>query len=637
MLCVVSEDTERVIGERHMATLRDLGSDTTAVRTEDEVIAAAAGHLAGDQRSLPFALIYVFDEGGTTALLAGAAGVPEGERAAPAVSTSRTRTSPGPSRARCRRGVLVEDLDRFGALPSGAWEEPPQQALAVPLPQQDQQRPYGFLVAALNPYRALDDRRGVRRAGGGPDRGRDLEGPRLRGGAGPRRAPRRARPREDRVLHERQPRAAHAADAAARPGRGRARRRAAPLPAAQRWRVEVILRNAQRLLMLVNSLLDFSRLESGRATARFAPVDLARYTTELASMFRSAFERAGLTLEVDCPPLPEPVYVDAEMWAKIVLNLLSNALKFTFEGGIEVRLEEDGGAPRLVVADTGIGIEPAEQARLFERFHRVLGARSRSHEGTGIGLALVAELTGLHGGEVAVESTPGRGSTFTVTVPFGGGHLPADQVVPRAGRRRPPRRAAGFLIEAMRWLDRRRTPPGRTGPPRAGHPAADPGRRRQRRHARVHRAAARRRLPVDTAPDGAARSRARAEPPDLVLTDVMMPGLDGFGLLAALRADPDTSHIPVVMLSARAGEEGTIEGLEAGADDYLVKPFTAASSWPGSGPTSSSTARGGSARRSSAAECSSTRPRSSPGSAAGRSTSRRAGCAARSSSCACSR
>src|SRR4029077_17713461 len=140
------------------------------------------------------------------------------------------------------------------------------------------------------------------------------------------------------------------------------------------------------LLLLVNSLLDFSRLESGRTTARFAPVDLARYTTGRASMFRSACERADLTLEVDCTPLSEPVYVDADMWAKIVLNLLSNALKFTFDGGVTVRLEEGEGAPRLTVTDTGAGIEASEQEQLFERFHRVLGARSRTHEGTGIGL-----------------------------------------------------------------------------------------------------------------------------------------------------------------------------------------------------------------------------------------------------------
>ena len=578
MLCVVSEDTERVIGARHMATLRELGSDTTTVRTEDEVIAAAAGRLAGNQRSLPFALFYVFDEGGTTARLAGASGMEEGERAAPAVLDVADPDAIWPVAALAAgETALLEDLDRVGPLPTGAWDVAPQQVLVVPLPQQGRQRPYGFLVAALNPYRVLDDP------------GRSFVGlvaGQVAAGISTARAYEAERRRAEQLAELDRAKTAFFTNISHElrtpltlllgPAEDALADGAAPLSAEQRWRVEAILRNAQRLLLLVNSLLDFSRLESGRTTARFAPVDLARYTTELASMFRSAYERAGITLDVECTRLSEPVYVDADMWAKIVLNLLSNALKFTFEGRVEVRLEEAGGASRLVVADTGTGIEPAEQALLFERFHRVLGARSRSHEGTGIGLALVAELTDLHGGEVAVESTPERGSTFTVTVPFGSAHLPADQVAPEGGATTAAARAEGFLLDAMRWLDR--TP---DAAPSDGFAA--PGTRPRilvvddnvdmREYVASlltddHR--------VATAHDGAAAlAMARADPPDLVLTDVMMPELDGFGLLAALRADPDTSHIPVVMLSARAGEDGTVEGLEAGADDYLVKPFTA--------------------------------------------------------------
>jgi hypothetical protein len=135
-----------------------------------------------------------------------------------------------------------------------------------------------------------------------------------------------------------------------------------------------------------------------------------------------------LEFEIDCAPLHEPVYVDREMWAKIVLNLLSNALKFTFSGQIAIRVDSRDGFARLVVADTGIGIEPAEQARLFERFHRVLGAGGRTHEGSGIGLALVAELAELHGGRARVQSRPGAGSTFTVQVPLGDRHLPREQL-----------------------------------------------------------------------------------------------------------------------------------------------------------------------------------------------------------------
>jgi signal transduction histidine kinase len=173
-------------------------------------------------------------------------------------------------------------------------------------------------------------------------------------------------------------------------------------------------RNSLRLLKLVNTLLDFSRIEADRADASYRPVDLSAMTTDLASMFRSAVEKAGLRFIVDCPPLPgESVYIDVDMWEKIVMNLLSNAFKHTFEGEIVVKLRPIDHSVQLIVRDTGIGIPEEEQANIFERFHRVRSARARTHEGTGIGLALVHELTRLHGGEVTVESQVDVGTTFT--------------------------------------------------------------------------------------------------------------------------------------------------------------------------------------------------------------------------------
>jgi signal transduction histidine kinase len=182
---------------------------------------------------------------------------------------------------------------------------------------------------------------------------------------------------------------------------------------AERRELELVHRNALRLLRLVNTLLDFSRLEAGRLEASFEPLDLATLTVDLASSFRSAIERAGLVLKVDCPPLASPVFVDRELWEKIVLNLLSNALKFTFEGSICVRLRQAGGEVLLTVEDTGTGIPAADQPHLFDRFFRVKGARSRTHEGSGIGLSLVRELAHLHGGSVRVASDEGRGTAFT--------------------------------------------------------------------------------------------------------------------------------------------------------------------------------------------------------------------------------
>jgi PAS domain S-box-containing protein len=341
-------------------------------------------------------------------------------------------------------------------------------------------------------------------------------------------------------------------------------------------------RNALRLLRLVNSLLDFSRVEAGRIQSSFEATDLSVLTGGLAASFQSLVEPAGVKLVVDCPPLPEPVYVDHSHWEKIVLNLVSNAFKFTFEGEIAVRLRKSNGRIDLVVSDTGTGIPEEDRARIFERFHRVEGARGRSFEGTGIGLALVQELVKLHGGSVCVDSVVGRGSSFTVSIPAGFGHLPKDQVVEGRGVRAATEVAA-LVREASQWsrvAAHENPPDDRVFAPATGRTSHEPGRilvvddnLDMREHLdRIlspHWA-------VDSVGDGeAALALTRKTPPDLVLSDVMMPGMDGFALLRALRGSPATRGVPVILLSARAGEEAIVEGLERGADDYLLKPFSA--------------------------------------------------------------
>jgi signal transduction histidine kinase/DNA-binding response OmpR family regulator len=350
------------------------------------------------------------------------------------------------------------------------------------------------------------------------------------------------------------------------------------LPEPHRHRLEIIARNGHRLLGLVNKLLDFSRLESGHASASFEPVELSHFTAELASMFESAVTQAGLEFVVDCAPLSERIYVDKEMWAKIVLNLLSNALKFTFSGAITVRLEQLDAFVRLAVSDSGIGIEQSEHARLFERFHRVPGARGRTYEGSGVGLALVAELVNLHGGHAAVQSAVGAGSTFTVEIPLGRDHISPGLLAQVPAETSVEQDVAVYVAEARRWL-RPSSPYGVTATTDAADLAGRPRVLIADDNADMRDYVAgllTERYSVRTAVDGVtALEQARAEPPDLVLTDVMMPRLDGFGLLLALRADPATVDVPVVMLSARAGEDGVVEGLQAGADDYLIKPFSA--------------------------------------------------------------
>lgn len=343
------------------------------------------------------------------------------------------------------------------------------------------------------------------------------------------------------------------------------------LPAIHRERMDVIHRNARRLLKLVNTLLDFARIEAGRLQAHFEPTDLCSLTTDLVGNFRSACERAGLDLTMECGPLDDVVYVDRDMWEKIVLNLVSNAFKFTLLGGISVTLRDVDDQVELRIRDTGTGIPASELPFIFDRFHRVAGAQGRTHEGTGIGLAFVRELVLLHHGTIRVESEPDVGTTFTVSVPRGHAHLPADQIGAARGDVPTALRGRAFLdIPDHRRAETTTAPAGNGHRPRIVW--ADDNRDMREYVVRLLRDD----YDVEAVADGeAALAAIRRQAPDLVLSDAMMPRLDGFGLLRALRADALTRTIPIIMLSARAGEESQIEGLEAGADDYLAKPFTA--------------------------------------------------------------
>ncbi|OAI26475.1 response regulator [Methylomonas koyamae] len=357
-------------------------------------------------------------------------------------------------------------------------------------------------------------------------------------------------------------------------------------PAASEYeQLSLVHRNALRLLKLVNSLLDFSRIEAGRMEAAYEATDLAAYTAELASLFRSAADKAGLRLTISCPALPEPVYVDRQMWEKIVLNLLSNAYKHTFAGEIEVALRWRGTAVELAVRDTGVDIAPDQLGQVFDRFHRVPNVRSRSHEGSGIGLALVQELVRLHGGEVGVTSTPGVGSIFSVTILTGTAHLPAEQLRPSQTAQAHPLGADFFAEEALRWelgTEHEHDNGQQTGTDNSpefnsaisAHIVVADDNADMRGY--VARLLRKQGYAVTAVRDGlAALAAVRQRRPDLVLTDIMMPGLDGIGLLSALREDRDTSTIPVILLSARAGEEERIQGLRHNADGYLTKPFGA--------------------------------------------------------------
>ncbi|MET8156951.1 SpoIIE family protein phosphatase [Sphaerisporangium sp. NPDC005289] len=588
MLCVVSEDTDRVIGERRMATLRDLGSDPSVVRTERQMLAFACGQLGRNAHDLPFTLTYLFDEEGQ-ARLAGTTGISAGHPAAPAILPLDDPAAVWPAAALAQGEPVLMPLDRapFTGLPAGGWPEPPTQALVVPLLQQGG-TPYGFLVAALNRYRTLDDgyRGFVELTAGhvaaGIASARSYQ-------AQQRRAEELAE--LDRAKTVFFSNISHEFRTPLTLIMGPVQELRTTLADADqqvRDDLEVVHRNGLRLGKLVNTLLDFSRIEAGRMQARYEPVDLAAVTAELASVFRSAIDKAGLVFKVDCPPLAEPVYLDLGMWEKVVLNLLSNALKFTFDGSIGVTVRAQDAHAVVTVTDTGIGVPAEEVPRLFERFHRIESARSRSNEGSGIGLALVQELVGLHGGTIAADSAEVEGTRFTIRLPFGPAHLPAGSLVPAGAAEAVSVTAGPFVEEALRWLPGDgAAADGTAADGSAGtHPSAPDDGARTRVLIADDNADMREYLSrllrgagylVETVGDGMeALDAVRADAHDLVVSDVMMPRLDGLALVAALRSDPRTAGVPVLLLSARAGQEASIEGLEAGADDYLVKPFSAA-------------------------------------------------------------
>ncbi|WP_211873689.1 response regulator [Plastoroseomonas arctica] len=588
MLCVVTEETERILGERRLRVLGELGARAKEARSAEDACARAAATLETSPADVPFALIYLLDAEGGRVSLAAHAGLPEDHPAA--VGDAAGIGAPWPLRAAAESGLPVEaSLDGLPPLPGGPWGDAASRALVLPLAAPGHEQPAGFLVCGVNPRRPLDAayrsffELAAGHIGTAVANVRAYEAERRRAESLAE-LDRAKTAFFSNVSHEfRTPLALMLG-----PLEELLR---VPLPGDQRDLTQTAHRNGLRLLRLVNTLLDFSRVEAGRVQARFAPTDLGPLTADLASAFRSACERAGLRLVVDCPTLSDPVHVDREMWEKIVLNLVSNAFKFTFEGMIAVSLRAADGCAELVVRDTGTGIPEQELPRLFDRFHRVEGAAGRTHEGSGIGLALVRELARLHGGDVFATSERGRGSVFTVRVPLGTAHVPAEALAAAASTAAIASTAArteAFVGEALRWLpdgeDAARADEtldlagaelavGATTATAERILVADDNADMRDYLRRLLTAAGYR---VETAPDGEeAAAVARENPPALVLSDVMMPRLDGYGLVRALRADPRTREAPVLLLSARAGEEAEIEGLDAGADDYLVKPFSA--------------------------------------------------------------
>jgi signal transduction histidine kinase len=574
--------TERVRSERRFRTLSSLSAGAAQAESEMQVYSAMRDAVAGNRADFPFALYYSADPKSREARLQFSVGLPDGSVAAPALVSLASKGSNG-SYEWPLSGVLQSGLpetfdsleSRFSSLLVEGLQSPlalPQKAHILPLISGSGE-PYGFLIVGLNPLIPPEDSY--------PDFLKIFSSEAVTA-ISKQRAVEEARQRAEKLAEIDRAKTtffnniSHEFRTPLTLLLGPIEDLLRDAPAESREVLQSMRRNALRLLKLVSALLDFSRVEAGKMQPNFEATDLMLFTRNLSSMFESAFQKAGLKLVCKFPDFTEAMWIDRDMWEKIVLNLLSNALKYTLKGNVEVALCPDEDGIQFVVADTGAGIPADVLPHVFERFYRHKNDTSRSVEGTGIGLAMVQELVKLHGGRVEVSSEVGKGSRFTVHLRRGSEHLdPAQMRCDVRGLPTPSASATVFVEEAEYLLgisddEVKEAIPEQKSTSRVL--IVDDNRDMRDYLARIlspH-------YSLQLAANGSeALKLVSSGTPDLILSDVMMPGLDGFALLSEIRAMPEAAHVPFLLLSARAGEESTLEGLSSGADDYLIKPFSA--------------------------------------------------------------
>ena len=582
MFCANTDDTERITSERQLKTLTQLGKSLVDCKTSEEIIKKTMATFEENPHDFPVAILRTIVD--NKAVLVDSTPLGPSENLVPRefnLDADNELAFTIKKAFKERKPQLFEDLiKKIGHLPKGAWQVSPNKAMILPIAQTATKEQYGILVIGLNPYR-LPDEKYI--------------------GFFSLLADQIATSFADvHILEEERKRA----EALAEIDRAKttffsniSHEFRTPLTLllgpiedtlhdpstieANKVRMDVAYRNALRMQKMVNTLLDFSRIEAGRMEGKFSRVDICSFTHELASTFRSAIEKAGMQLVFDCAKIKNEVYVDVDMWEKIVLNLISNAFKYSKEGAIAIKIKEVANKIQLSVSDTGVGIPANHIDKIFDRFHRVDNIQGRSQEGTGIGLAMVKELVRIHQGAITVDSEVNKGSTFTVTIPSGKEHLSEDKIVDSTAAIS--NYADAFVLEALKWnrveknnehfintsVDPVAT---KKGTKKYTVLLADDNADMRDYVARLLSE----QFEVITAIDGEdALEKLVHDLPDLLISDIMMPKLDGFGLLHKIRNHPDLKNLPVILLSARAGEEAKVEGLEAGADDYLVKPFSA--------------------------------------------------------------
>ncbi|MGZ8320151.1 MAG: ATP-binding protein [Telluria sp.] len=565
------ETSERVIYERRLRTLGALATCVASLRGENPYGALVAA-LGANRHDIPCAALYLADAGAAEArLMLQTADSEHAMRLCEAVRDDTEASAQSPV-ARALATGLAQEFDAAAMLAPGknarAAPEAPRRAIAFPLVVPGERRPRAVFVVAANPRQALDAAQRTFLdfvAGHVTTAIANLEAERIER---ERLAAMEALDRQKSQFfadasHElRTPLALILG-----PLESLLHEQRGQLPPGLCEPLLMARRNAQRMKRLVNSMLDFARIEGGAAATSLAPVDLSALTLGIAAMFRSAFAASGVEFAASVPARPVSALADPEMWEKIVVNLLSNALKFTPAGRVEVLLEEEGAMVLLAVRDTGTGIAQQDLPHIFDRFYR--GRHDSAHaeaEGSGLGLAMVAQLARLMGGSVQATSEQGTGSCFTVRIAANGAAA-AESAAPWP---LPAARAGSAAIPADALL----ASAGRAGQGAGLHQVLviDDNEDIVLHLKRVLEPEAR----IESAGNALAGLDAiRRLVPDIVLLDVMMPGMSGFELLRIIRADDAIQSIPVIVLSAHAGEEARLEALAAGADDYMVKPFSA--------------------------------------------------------------
>jgi signal transduction histidine kinase len=577
----VTETTEHVLTARRLKSLHALHPQITKSMGYELVRQTALQSLESNPQDIPFALLYRINSAKQQATRLSLSGIAPDLIMSPAIIDITQSLWPLQNVIDTQSPVIAKDIGTFFSdLPQGAWSIPPETALLLPIFAGSRQTVTAILIVAVNPHKKLDT--AYREFF-------DLLTRQIEASMTDALVYEQERQKSEALAEINRAKTTFFSNISHElrtpltliqgPVEESLSDTRYPLPPIQRERQLRVQRNTHRLLKLVNGLLDFSRLEANRIQAVYEPIDLVQLTRSLANLFESAFKKAHIDLFLIIEPLQESLYVDKDMWEKIVCNLLSNALKYTLAGQVTVRLHHTDMGAVLTIQDTGVGIPDEAKEHVFERFCRVENMQSRSHEGAGIGLSLTQSLVKLHGGSIRLSSEIGKGSTFTVCIPYGSAHLPQEHISQNRRGSTAGATSLPFIEESLSWVE---SPSSQiTLSDNVLTEQTEPSKSRilviadnaDMRHYLQQLLAPY--WEIITADNGEmALNLLQNQTVDAIVSDVMMPKIDGFQLIVLLRNDKRLAIIPVILLSACAGEEAHLEGLKAGAADCLVKPFT---------------------------------------------------------------